>query len=151
MNGTEGIAHATTQARDRVRLSGVTYRAIVIAVMAASALAVHLVVTPWSAAPSMEPELLRLLRGMVLIKAGIGAAVAGFVLWRLADGIDRDSAVAYAIGVAALAASLAWLWSLVLVPVASLLFYASVVALVVIAHRDRSLFAYLDPRGRARR
>jgi hypothetical protein len=119
-------------------------RAAVIAGALLVAFAVHLAVAPWSTAAAMEADLLRLLRTMVLIKAGIGAALAGFVLWRLDHAIDRPTAVAYAAGVAALGASLAWLWALVLVPLASLLFYASVAALLIVAHRDRSLFGFLD-------
>lgn len=107
-------------------------------------LLVHRAVAPGSDTAAMEPELLRLLRAMVLIKAGIGAVLAGFVLWRLDHAIDRPTAAAYVGGVAALGASLAWLWGLVLVPLASLLFYASIAFLLVVAHRDRSLFAFLD-------
>lgn len=149
--GNAGVVDQGVRRQGVVRLSGTAFRLTLLAVMALTAVATHLALARWDGAAGTDADLLRLLHGMVLIKAAIGAAVAGFVLWRLDDTIDHGPAIAYGAGVVAMTVSLVWLWALVLVPLASLLFYASIAALLVVAHRDRSLFGFLEARVRARR
>ena len=102
----------------------------------ASGLLVGLALTlPFPARP-LEPDLARLLHGMVLIKGLIGLAVAGLVWWRLGRPVADGLAAGYAGAVAISAAALGWLWGLHLIALGSIAFYAGLAALVLVARRD---------------
>lgn len=103
----------------------------------------YAITAPFSAAPEMEPELLRLLRTMVLIKAAMGLAVVGLIFWRLGRPVSAASASGYALAAMLLAVSLVWLWSLSNLPLASMLFYGSLIGIFFVARADETLFSGL--------
>ena len=105
--------------------------------------AAYAITAPFSAASEMELELLRLLRSMVLIKAAMGLAVVGLIFWRLGRPVSAASASGYTLAVMLLAVSLVWLWSLSNLPIASMLFYGSLIGVFFVARADETLFSGL--------
>ncbi|MGB5198265.1 MAG: hypothetical protein WBN68_13665 [Sedimenticolaceae bacterium] len=108
--------------------------------------AAYAITAPFSAAAEMEPELLRLLRSMVLIKAGMGLAVVGLIFWRLGRPVSAASASGYTLAVMLLAVSSVWLWSLSNLPLATVLFYSSLIGIFFVARADETLFSGLHAR-----
>ncbi len=105
--------------------------------------AAYAITAPLSAAPEMEPELRRLLRTMVLIKAVMGLAVVGLIFWRLGRPVSAASASGYTLAVMLLAVSSVWLWSLSNLPLASVLYYGSLIGIFFVARADETLFSGL--------
>ena len=105
--------------------------------------AAYAITAPFSAAAEVEPELLRLLRTMVLIKGGMGLAVIGLIFWRLGRPVSSASAGGYTLAAMLLSVSLAWLWSLSNLPLASMLFYGSLIGVFFIARADETLCSSL--------
>jgi hypothetical protein len=106
--------------------------------------AAYAITAPFSGVAEMEPELLRLLRAMVLIKAAMGLAVFGLIFWRLGWPVSSASASGYTLAVILLSVSLVWLWSLSNLPVASMLFYGSLIGIFFVARADPMLFSGLQ-------
>jgi ABC-type enterochelin transport system permease subunit len=106
----------------------------------------YAITAPFSAAAEMEPELLRLLRTMVLIKAGMGLAVVGLIFWRLGRPVSAASASGYTLGAMLLAVSSVWLWSLSNLPLATVLFYSSLIGIFFVARADETLFSGVHTR-----
>lgn len=113
---------------------------------AAAGLVLSLVLAP---PPALEAELLRLLRGMVLIKGLIASAAAALLWWRLGRPIGRGLAARYGLALGLCAGALGWLWGLHLLLLGSLAFYAGLAGLALTARRDPLLSTW-PPRGRAR-
>jgi hypothetical protein len=114
-------------------------------VSAAALLALTLALSPL---PQQEPDLVRLLRGMVLIKGAIGLAAAALVWWRLGRPIEHGLAVRYIAPLCLSAGAVAWLWGLHLIPLGSALFYLGLVG-IYLGGRSDPLFT--DPRTLTRR
>jgi uncharacterized integral membrane protein len=91
-----------------------------------------------------EPELTRLLHGMVLIKGLIGLAIVALVWWRMSRPLPGALAIRYSAALAVSFAAAGWLWGLTLVPLGSLVFYAGLGAVALAARRD-PLFSRTRP------
>ena len=109
----------------------------------AVALAVTLALVP---APRMNPDLMRLLHGMVLIKGLIGLAAGALVYWRLGRPLSSGLAWRYVACLSLSAAALGWLWGLHWVPAGGALYWAGLIGLLLVAGRD-PLFANVPPRA----
>jgi hypothetical protein len=94
-----------------------------------------------------DAELVRLLRGMVLIKGAIALAAAAVILRRMRRPVTLPPALGYAAGVGLTFASLGWLWGLSGLLVGSLVFYAGLAITVLSATRDPLLAARLPGAG----
>ena len=112
-----------------------TYRAGLVLAIAAGALT-GLGLTLLAPDTQREPELARLLHGMVLIKALIGLAVAALVWWRMGRPLSGTLAMRYGVSLAVTFAAAGWLWGLTLVPLGSLVFYGGLGAVALSARRD---------------
>lgn len=88
-------------------------------------------------APAMEPELRRLLHGMVTIKGLLGLAAAAVAFWRLGGPIARPVAVGYITTVCVALGAVVWLWGLWAIPLGSLLFWSGLTGILLVARRDR--------------
>ncbi len=100
---------------------------------------VPLVVAAWpgaGAAAAGDPDLVRVLRGMALIKGLTALAALAAVLWRFGRPVSALVGTGYAASVWALW-SAAWLVaSLAHLVTAALLFHASLLTLLLVAWRD---------------
>ncbi len=112
--------------------------------------AAYAITAPFSAAAEMEPELLRLLRTMVLIKGAMGSAIVGLIFWRLGRPVSPASASGYTLAAMLLSVSLVWLWSLSNLLLASMLFYGSVIGIFFVARADETLFSSLQGKRHCR-
>lgn len=81
-------------------------------------------------------ELIRLLRGMAIVKAIILLAVLALLSWRLRWLTFRPLVVSYATAVGAMSFAFALVWQLTFIGVAAFLFHASLIALLVLMLRD---------------
>jgi hypothetical protein len=108
--------------------------ALVLAIAAAALLGLVLAlvapITP------REPELTRLMHGMVLIKGSIGLAIAGLVWWRMGRPLARSLAIRYGASMAIAFAAVGWLWGLNMVPLGSLVFYAGLAGVALTGRVD---------------
>jgi hypothetical protein len=136
-SGAGEAAPGEPQARVRPQFHRLT---LVLAIIATAAvvLAVTLSLAP---APQVEPDLMRLLRGMVLIKGLIALGAAALVWWRLGRPVEQGLATRYTAALSLSAGALAWLWGLHLVLLGSLFFYAGLIGLVLTGRRDPLLSA----------
>jgi hypothetical protein len=89
-----------------------------------------------SAYSTAETELVRLLRRMALVKAGIAVVAVALVLWRLGQPVSPAAAFGYLLGVWALGGASVLIWHLSFIPAAALIFYAGVFGLLVLAWRE---------------
>jgi hypothetical protein len=118
-------------------------RAALVFAIAATAAATALLTAPFSAAAGMDPDLARLLRAMVGIKAIIALAAAALVLWRLGHPIAGPVAIGYGAMICISVAALAWLWTLAGIPLGSLGFYGGLAGLILVGRFDSGLSARL--------
>jgi hypothetical protein len=81
-------------------------------------------------------ELIRLLRGMAIVKAIILLAVLALLSWRLRWLTFRPLVVSYAAAVGVMSFASALVWQLTFIGVAAFLFHASLIALLVLMLRD---------------
>ena len=109
-----------------------------------AALALTLWLVP---APRAEPDLVRLLRGMVLIKGLIGLAAGALVYWRLGRPIAGPVATGYIGALCLSSAGLGWLWGLHLMLIGALLFYGGLVGIYLVARHDRLVSAARSSAG----
>lgn len=87
----------------------------------------------------VEPELVFLLRGMALIKAGIALAAVGLAMWRFGRPVSSRVAVGYVLGVWSLIAATVLIWQLTFILAAAVIFHLGMFGLLVLAWReDRS-------------
>lgn len=114
--------------------------AVAVLLSAALVLAITLAFVPPA---QREPDLTRLLRGMVLIKGAIGLAAAALVWWRLGKPLTQGLAARYIGALCVSAGAVAWLWGLHLIPLGSGVFYLGLLGLYLTGRRDPLLS---DPR-----
>lgn len=122
--------------------------ALLVATAGAAGLALSLALAP--TAPRAEPELVRLLRAMVLIKGLFALGAAALLWWRLGRPIGPALATRYGLAVGLCAAALGWLWGLHLLLLGSLAFYGGLAGLLLAARHDPLLLAWRSA-GRADR
>ncbi len=84
----------------------------------------------------VEPALVKLLRGMALIKALIAMTALGLAFWRFGRPISLQTAVACVAGVWSLVVATVLIWSLNDILIAAGIFHLALFALLVIAWRD---------------
>jgi hypothetical protein len=126
---------AATTSDTSIHYRAGTYRAGLALAIAAGALT-GLSLTLFAPDTQREPELTRLLHGMVLIKGLIGLAVAALVWWRMGRPLSGTLAMRYGASLAVAFAAAGWLWGLTLVPLGSLVFYGGLGAVALSARRD---------------
>lgn len=98
---------------------------------------------------AMEPGLVRLLHGMVLVKGLLLAGATALVLRRLRGPVGASVLRGYAAGLGMSAGALAWLWGLSLLLFGSLLFYGGLIWTFITASRDPLLINGLRTPRRA--
>ncbi len=140
VNPTLAASAATSDSSAAGRHPAVLFRAGMLLGLLIAAAATASITAPLSAAGGTEPELLNLLRGMVLIKASMAAAAVAFIFWRFGRPIGKSNAVCYTLAAMLLVSAVVWLWSLASVLLASLLFYASLAGIVAVLRTDRTVF-----------
>lgn len=121
--------------------------ALLVVTAGAAGLALSLALAP---APRAEPELVRLLRAMVLIKGLFALGATALLWWRLGRPIGPALATRYGLAVGLCAAALGWLWGLHLLLLGGLAFYAGLAGLLLATRGDPLLLAW-RPAGRADR
>ncbi|MBS0393190.1 MAG: hypothetical protein JSR54_01120 [Proteobacteria bacterium] len=88
------------------------------------------------AAVARDPDLVRLLHGMALIKGMTAVAALGAVLWRFGRPVSTAVTAAYGMSVWALWSAACLVGSLSHLAAAALLFHSSLLALLLVAWRD---------------
>ena len=106
--------------------------------------------TSAAAIASAGPELVRLLRGMALLKLGLVAGAAWFADWRLRFPARLPIAATYVISLGAMAAGPGLIWSMAHVVLGAVLLHASLATLLVLFWRDPGSPAMLPARLRRR-
>lgn len=81
-------------------------------------------------------ELMRLLRGMAIVKVIILLAVLALLSWRLRWLTFRPLVVSYAAAVGVMSFASALVWQLTFIGLAAFLFHASLIALLILMLRD---------------
>ena len=120
-------------------------RAILVLGLAASiGLASAIAVTPDR--PEFDADLMRLMRGMGLIKGGFAAIAAVVCYWRLARPAPVWRASAYVVGTWMMAASAILVWHMRFLAFATTALHVALLGLVFLALVDEDFF----PRGRFR-
>ena len=103
------------------------------AVLLAATLALFEPAAHWA----RDPELLQLLRGMAVIKAGLAVLALYAVWWRLGRAPAGKAFVAsYLVNVWVLALATGLIWQLSAIAFASALFHGATITLLVVAWRD---------------
>jgi len=117
------------------------WRVALVFAIAMTAAVTAVVTAPFSVAAEMDPDLARLLRAMVGIKAIIALAATGLLLWRFGHPTSRPVAIGYGVAICVSIAALAWLWGLASIPLGALLFYGGLAGLVLVGRFDAGLSA----------
>ena len=89
-----------------------------------------------AAGAGVEPELVLLLRGMAVLKAGLALAAVALAFWRFGRPVSTRAAAGYVVGVAALVAASVLIWCLSSIAAAAIVFHAAALGLLVLAWRD---------------
>ncbi|MGB5833888.1 MAG: hypothetical protein WBG92_18135 [Thiohalocapsa sp.] len=121
---------------DPTLLSSVAARARLLAGVAVGGVAGVLITALLAAPAAIEPNLVRLLHGMVIIKALIFAGAAALVFRRLRGPVNARILVGYAAGLGVSAGALAWLWGLSGMLFGSIFFYGGLFIAFMMASRD---------------
>ena len=103
-------------------------------VVAAGVLAIGLSAEATSLAA--EPSLVRLLRGMALIKGGIALLAVVLSAWRFGRPLSSPAAAGYLVGTWSLCAATTLIWDLRFIPAAALVFHVAMVGLLALAWRE---------------
>jgi hypothetical protein len=85
---------------------------------------------------SSDPDLLRLLRGMAMIKGVLVIAAVGVLLWRFGHPLSLQQAGAYLVGAWLAAGASMMIWQLTLIPLAALVFHVGEITMLVTAWLD---------------
>jgi hypothetical protein len=88
------------------------------------------------ASAGTDPDLLRLLRGMAMIKGFLVLAAVGVLLWRFGHPLSPGMAGAYLVGAWLAAGASMMIWQLTLIPLAALVFHVGEITMLVTAWRD---------------
>lgn len=140
-------ARPATADEARGALTGIGARLMLIAAALAGLAAGGLLALALAGPLPSDVELVRLLRGMVLIKGAIALAAATVLFRRLGRPVTLSPALGYAAGIGLTFASLAWLWGLSGLLVGSLAFYAGLTVAVLSTTRDPLLVTRPPARG----
>ena len=89
-----------------------------------------------------DPALLRLLRGMVILKGIIGLGALALIFWRMGHPVQAGLWTAYMVAGVLVPVAVTWLWSLRMIPVGSLCFYCGLAILAAGAWRDRQFVSW---------
>lgn len=112
---------------------------LIVGVLVSIALAQAVAATP--ATPGVDADLLRLMRGMALIKGAFAAIAAVVCYWRLARPMPAWRASAYVGGTWVMAAGAVAIWHMRDLAVASIGLHAALFGLVFLALADPDFFA----------
>jgi hypothetical protein len=82
-----------------------------------------------------------LLHGIVLAKGLVAYCIGYLLYWRLARPIKPSVAWGYSLSLCVSGAALGWLWSLQWVPVGSLVYFAGLFGLLLVARKDSMIAA----------
>jgi hypothetical protein len=115
---------------------GVKQRALLV-IAVALAVAVTHTFTYAGPVQGNDPALLRLLRGMVILKGIIGLGALTLIFWRMGRPVQAGLWTAYMVAGVLVPVAVTWLWSLHMIPVGSLFFYCGLAILAAGAWRDR--------------
>ncbi len=94
-----------------------------------------------------DAETARLLRGMAMVKAAFLVPALWLVLWRAGADVGAGILLGYTACVTVMSAAAVLVWQLSFLGVTSLAFHASLIALLVLAWRDKGIV----PEGSLRR
>lgn len=126
-----------------------------LALMISAAVASYALATDSESAAAIraaDPDLVRLLRGMALIKMGMCACAAAGVLWRLrASPVGAGRFVAYGLACAAMAAGPAFIWNMESLRAGAALVHGGLLAAIVVLWTDPAVSARLATLLAARR
>jgi hypothetical protein len=111
------------------------FRLPVLAVGALAGLVIASLLVP-NGALSAEPELLRIIRAMALIKGAMLVAALALLLWRCNEPLPLRPAGLYCLGTALAAAGCMAIWKVSFIGFSSVAFYAGVALLGVGALRE---------------
>lgn len=89
-----------------------------------------------AAMAGVEPELVLLLRGMAVLKAGLALAAVALAFWRFGRPVSLLSAAGYVVGVSTLVAASVLIWFLSFIAGAAIAFHVGALGLLVLAWRD---------------
>lgn len=121
-------------------------RTVIVAVVLVATVA-GFAVGAWSgpeAAIQAGPELVRLMRFMAALKAGLALLAVGAVVWRLRAPVVVGRFVAYAAAVAAMSAGPGLIWGMSDIVAGSALLHGGLLATVLLLWRDPGTAAWLD-------
>ncbi len=104
--------------------------ACIVAGLAAAALAGP------TAIAGVEPELVFLLRGMAVLKAGLALAAVALSFWRLGRPVSTRAAAGYVVGVSSLVAASVLIWFLSFIAAAAIVFHVGALGLLMLAWRE---------------
>jgi hypothetical protein len=96
-----------------------------------------------------EPGLATLLRAMAGIKALIGIATVGLLVWRFGYSIRPRRAAAYLLGAWLIIGAAVLIWELTSIPLAALAFHVGLFAVLLAAFGDRTSGAFTSRRSPA--
>ncbi len=132
-------SHETSAAGPRSNaLAGIRralYRMVLVTGIVIVATAVAFATSP-APADAMDASLVRLMRGMAMIKAGIIAVAAAVLWWRFARPIATPFAVGYLLGSWFMVAATVLIWQLSSIGAAAIAFHTGEVSLLLLAWRD---------------
>lgn len=121
-------------------------RAVLLVVSIVAGLAAGALADP-AGVSHVEPELVVLLRGMALIKAGMALLAFSLAWWRFGSPMSSQAAAGCVAGVGCLAAATILIWYLSFILAAAVVFHLGLFGLLVLAWREgRSAWS---PRRRA--
>ena len=89
-----------------------------------------------AATAGVEPELVLLLRGMAVLKAGLALAAVALAFWRFGRPVSTRAAAGYVVGVSSLVAASVLIWLLSFIASAAIAFHVGALGLLVLAWRE---------------
>jgi hypothetical protein len=95
-------------------------------------------------APGAEADLVRLMKGMAILKGVLAAAASAVIGWRLTAPASPARCAAYLASAAAMAAGVALIWRMAAPGAAAILYHAGLIAAVLLLLRDRTIIDRLD-------
>ena len=119
----------------------VSYRTVLLAVVAAAAVAGFALADGASAAATQaaDGEMIRLLRMMAVLKIAFVAGAAWLVDWRLRQPVGAPAAAAYLAGLGLMAVGPGLIWNLQHLILGAVLLHTGVVLLIMLAWKDEGL------------
>lgn len=121
--------------------TGVKQRTLLV-IAVALAVAVTYTFTYAGPVQGNDPALLRLLRGMVILKGIIGLGALALIFQRMGRPVQAGLWTAYMMAGVLVPVAVTWLWSLRMIPLGSLFFYSGLAILAAGAWRDRQFVSW---------